>query len=84
MYSCGERGRVLDELKYPRGERVRVKYYDGKHELLFILTTKEQSKDLYFLYELKDGEFKKLGKAKSPSMLEEKYGIRNKMGVTDE
>ena len=55
----------MAEPKYPKGERVWVGYYNAEHELCFILTSKD-SREFYFLYELVDGEFKKLGKARTP------------------
>ena len=45
---------------------------------LFIVTSKP-TRDFYFLYELVDGVFKKLGKAKSPLELEEKFNIHERM-----
>ena len=59
----------MSNLKYPKGERVWVGYYKAQHELLFIMTSKETSRDYYFLYELVDGSFRKLGKARSPKEL---------------
>ena len=66
--------------KYPKGERVWVGYYNANHELLFILTSKESSREYYFLYELADGAFRKLGRARSPLELEEKFDVCKKMG----
>lgn len=43
-----------------------------------ILTSKE-SREFYFLYELVDGEFKKLGKARTPKELEDKFEVSKKM-----
>lgn len=63
---------------YPKGERVWAGYYNRKGELLFIVTSKE-AREYYFLYELKDGEFKKLGRAKSPPELIEKYQVTMRM-----
>lgn len=71
----------MSSLKYPKGERVWVGYYNAKQELLFILTSKESSRDYYFLYELVDGAFKKLGRARSPKELEAKFNVEKKMGV---
>lgn len=68
----------MDALKYPKGERVFTGYYNTAGELLFILTAKE-ARDYYFLYELKDGAFRKLGRSKSPPELEEKFGVSQKM-----
>lgn len=45
-------------------------FHAGEHKLCFILTSKE-SREFYFLYELVDGEFKKLGKARTPKELED-------------
>lgn len=60
----------MSEPKYPKGERVWVGYYNSNHELRFILTSKD-SRDFYFLYELVEDGFRKLGKARSPTELEE-------------
>lgn len=62
-------------LNYPNGETVWVRYVDHKQNTMFILTSKESSRDFYFLYELIDGVFKKLGKARSPIELEEKFHV---------
>ncbi len=67
------------ELKYPKGERVWVGCYNEVHELKFIITSKETSRDYYFLYEVVDGEFRKLGRAKSPKELEDKFDVDKKI-----
>lgn len=67
------------EPKYPKGERVWVGYYNQSNELMFIMTSKEASRDYYFLYELVDGEFRKLGRAKSPKELEDKFDVDEKL-----
>lgn len=74
----GGRWSFLAEPKYPKGERVWVGYYNAEHELCFILTSKE-SREFYFLYELVDGEFKKLGKARTPKELEDKFEVSKRM-----
>lgn len=65
-------------MTYPRGEVVWTSYYNSSHELLFIVTSKP-TRDFYFLYEVVGGAFKKLGKAKSPSELEEKFRVHERM-----
>ena len=65
-------------MTYPKGEQVWTSYCNSSHELLFIVTSKP-TRDFYFLYELVDGVFKKLGKAKSPLELEEKFNIHERM-----
>lgn len=68
-----------NEPKYPRGEHVWVGYYNHAHELKFIITSKEASRDFYYLYELIDGVFRKLGRSRSPKELEEKFGVDKKL-----
>lgn len=58
--------------RYPKEEIVWVSHYDADHTLRYI-TTSKAARDVYFLYELKDGEFVKLGKASSPAELERKF-----------
>lgn len=58
--------------KYPRGEIVWISHYDKDNNLRYI-TTSKPTRDLYFLYELTDDGFVKLGKDKNPTVLEEKY-----------
>ncbi len=65
-------------MTYPRGEIVWTGYHNRAGDLMFIMTSKE-SRDYYYLYEVSDGEFKKLGKAKSPPELEEKYRVHERM-----
>lgn len=65
-------------MTYPRGELVWTSYYNLLRELLFIVTSKP-TRDFYFLYEVVDGAFKKLGKAKSPLELEEKFKVHERM-----
>ena len=68
-----------DVLKIPKGERVWVQYFDSKSNLAFVLTSKEASRDFYFLYEsAKDGLHRR-GKAHSPMELEEKYRVADQL-----
>lgn len=66
-------------MTYPKGETVWVRYVDRNQNTLFILTSKETSRDFYFLYELVGDSFKKLGKARSPTELEEKYQVHERL-----
>ena len=67
------------EYPYPKDEHVWVGYYTDKHELMFIITSKESSRDYYFLYEYANGKFQKLGKSRSPKELEEKFEVEKKI-----
>lgn len=60
------------EYQYPKGEIVWVGHYDKDNNLRYI-TTSKPARDFYFLYELKDGKFVKLGKDKNPQDLEKKF-----------
>ncbi len=62
----------------PKGERAWVGYYTQKHELKFVITSKE-ARDFYFLYEFVDGKLKRLGKARSPKELEEKFDVEKRI-----
>lgn len=57
-------------LKYPKGETIWVSHF-CKGELRYITTSKD-SRDYYYLYELINGEFKKIGRARTPDELEKK------------
>lgn len=67
-------------IKYPKGEIVWVSYYNSEHKLLFVVTSKP-IRDYYYLYELKEDGFKKLGRAQNPAELEEKFKVNEKMSV---
>ena len=66
-------------MNYPKDEKVWVSYRTENGELRFILTSKQQSRDVYFLYEVDGNSFKKLGKSKSPLELEEKFNVHDKL-----
>ncbi len=59
-------------MNYPKGEIVCVSHYD-KHKNLKYITTTKPTGGLYYLYELKEGKFTKLGKDENPLNLEEKF-----------
>lgn len=69
----------MQKLKYPNGERVWVSYYGSYEYPLFIITSKMESRSYYYLYELTDTGFKKLGKSRSPIELEIKFDIKNRI-----
>ena len=75
----------MHSLKVPKGEHAWTGYYNKEDELLFVLTTKQYDPSWFFLYENQGGELKKLGKAKTPAELEEKYKVTEKMfaGMAD-
>lgn len=64
----------------PKGEMAWIGYYDTSHNLKFLVTSKSNNRDFYFLYEVVDGTLKKLGKSRSPKELEEKFNVWKKVG----
>ena len=61
-------------VQYPKGEIVWVEYRING-EAAFLMTSKA-SRDFYLLYKVKEnGSLEKLGKAKTPTELEKKFGI---------
>lgn len=56
----------------PKNEQVFVFHMDDKGFLRYIITTK-QNRETWFLYEFLGDSFKKIGKATTPNVLEEKY-----------
>ena len=68
----------MSKIKYPKGEAVWVTYRNTSEEIKFIITSKP-TRDAYFLYELVDDEFKKVGKARTPTKLVETYDVKNKL-----
>lgn len=66
-------------LKIPKGEKIWVQYFDSRSNLVFVLTSKEASRDFYFLYEAAKDGLHRLGKARLPMELEEKYHVADRM-----
>ena len=59
--------------KIPKSEIAWVTYLNAKGDPAFIMTSKP-TREYYYLYEiLKDGSLFKLGRARSPTELEEKF-----------
>lgn len=68
----------MSKIKYPTNETLWVSYNDSGGDLKYIITSKK-SRDYYFLYELSDDVFKKIGKAKNPIELERKYKFKSNL-----
>lgn len=67
------------DFQCPKGEEVWVIYANASGIPVCVLTSKP-SREYYFLYEVSsDGKLKKLGKAKEPPELEDKYSVRARM-----
>ena len=57
--------------KLPKDEVAKVGYYNTDGEKKFVLTSKDS---FFYLYKVGDG-FEKLGRAKEPTELIEKFGV---------
>ena len=67
------------KIKTPKGEQVWVRYNNAKGESCCLLTSKT-SREFYFLYEVNtDGNLTRLGKARTPIELEEKFNVPSRM-----
>lgn len=56
----------------PKSEKIWTHIFTNRDEEYFI-TSRENSRECYFIYKLSEGKAVKLGKSPSPSELEEKY-----------
>ena len=63
----------------PKNETVFLSYHNKSGKQLFILTSKKDSRDWYYLYELANGKCNKLGKSRNPKELEEKFKVYERM-----
>jgi hypothetical protein len=67
--------------RVPKGEILWSSYLDSTATPEFILTSKEnENRQFYYLYAIKGNSLTKLGKAKTPPELEEKFGVHKKKG----
>lgn len=65
-------------MKLPKGEKAWVSYQNSSGEEKFIITSKTNSRDTYYLYEVAPDGLVKLGKGPSPTQLELKFKIKDK------
>lgn len=71
------------KIKYPKGETVWVTYYASDGSPVFLMTS-PPARDFYFLYAVSpEGNITKLGKAKTPVELEEKYNTKEKCALAN-
>ena len=69
----------MKDLGVPKTEEVKVRYHDSDGILRFVLTSKRFTNGPLFLYEVKDGQLKRLGRSQSPLELESTHKISNKL-----
>ena len=64
----------------PKNEKMWWLYRNKRGEPIFLMTSKKTSRDNYYLYEVtSDGALNKLGRAKTPPELEEKFHVNEIM-----
>ena len=66
--------------KIPNSEIVCVTCCNNESVPMFLITSKPATK-MYYIYEFTKCGLSKLGKGQSPLELEEKFNIRERMGV---
>lgn len=78
-------------IKPPRGERVWTTWHSSDGSVTHVITSKD-ARDYYYIYSVgSDGSLTKLGKAKSPPELEDRFvgervysgGTRRNVGKAD-
>lgn len=52
------------------GEHCEVQYYNDKHEITYMIITKNRFRDMYYLIDVSTGERKEIAQAESSSELE--------------
>lgn len=60
------------KIERPKGEIVWVTSYDERGDI-YLLTSKKDSREWYYLYKVEQNKLSKLGKARNPVDLENKY-----------
>lgn len=72
----------MKDFKFPKGEELCVTYHNVDGTTLFMMTEKALSDSFSFsLYEVSDDTMVRLGRAKSPFELEEKFDVMAKCMV---
>lgn len=66
-------------MRLPKGEKAWVSYQDFSGKEKFIITSKTNSRDTYYLYEVTPDGLVKLGKGSSPTQLELKFKVKEKV-----
>lgn len=66
--------------KIQNGEIVCVTCCNKESAPLFLITSKPLT-GMYYIYEFTDSGLSKIGKGQSPSELEEKFNIKERMGA---
>lgn len=69
----------MKDLGVPKTEEVKVRYCDSDGVLKFVLTGKRFTNGPFFLYEVNNGQLKKLGRSQSPLELEYTHKILDKL-----
>lgn len=71
-----------DRVKAPKGERIWVSYNNYSYTPLFVITSKISSREYYYLYEVAENLcLKKIGRARSPNELEERFNIKEQIKI---
>ena len=66
---------MASQKNIPKGDIIWVTWYNNNDDIIYVITSK-QIRDVYFLYEIKDGDAIKIGKNASPIVLEDTFIIK--------
>lgn len=70
---------ITDRPPTPRGEHAWVGFYNRSGALFGIVTSKNDSREWFYYYEVCDGKFVKIGKSKNPLDFYDKYNINDRL-----
>ena len=59
----------------PKTERIWARIYGKGRKNCHVITSKEDSRSMYYLYDCSGSEIRKLGRGKSPAELEQQWPL---------
>lgn len=69
-----QNGRKQMVIMLPKNEIAWVTYRDSNSRPAFVITSKENNRQMYFIYSVSaEGELKKIGKSSNPQELADKF-----------
>ena len=63
----------MSDIVYPKNETVWLSHYRPGRQLVYIITSKKDTREWYYFYKVSDGKFQKMGKARTPPELIDKF-----------
>ncbi len=63
----------MNDIQYPKNETVWLSHYLPGRQLAYIITSRKDTREWYYFYNVIDGKLRKMGKARTPPELIEKF-----------